>query len=453
MREATPHLGSSYLSRDEFVDTIRRELRLHRPLPLSLRTELRINTNPILQEMVSSFRSLAADLRVWTFYEAEDTNLTREMPNAQTIPLLAPIASIKSTYIDLYHEDDNPLLTTHLYCASFWNSDDAKEHYITQLKAAVGKAFELSKTVHHDLSLEEKVEVEVHGFFEGIIESAEPRRPITLYSRKQPLREFLDNGPSRCLSDRLEEDSVPPTASQVIKSSGSRAQSLSPPVSSEDSSLKTVQLKGAADDRHKGRAGGNRPLPKTEGSFLKNAFSKTSKSNEGATKLAIKPAFSQRPSFETRLSQTGSQPRLTDVTEEHASPGSSTTNPASEAAASERGDLTNVAGGALGSTAPTSQARRSSVDGKRSSGVESIDFANTQTSSSRPQSEIEQQNRSTNEPRKAPPTSFRRPDVRDRKLTWIHVPFNNPPWVAVSDLACFINAPLMDVGCTRNCMQ
>jgi hypothetical protein len=29
------------------------------------------------------------------------------------------------------------------------------------------------------------------------------------------------------------------------------------------------------------------------------------------------------------------------------------------------------------------------------------------------------------------PVAFKKPDVRDRKFTWIHVPHNNPTWVKV----------------------
>jgi hypothetical protein len=29
------------------------------------------------------------------------------------------------------------------------------------------------------------------------------------------------------------------------------------------------------------------------------------------------------------------------------------------------------------------------------------------------------------------PVAFKKPDIKDRKFTWIHVPYNNPTWVKV----------------------
>jgi hypothetical protein len=50
---------------------------------------------------------VAAELKIWTFYETIDTDLTdSKVHESDRISFQAPITSIKSAILDLYHEVD-----------------------------------------------------------------------------------------------------------------------------------------------------------------------------------------------------------------------------------------------------------------------------------------------------------------------------------------------------------
>ncbi|KAI9774094.1 MAG: hypothetical protein M1840_005187 [Geoglossum simile] len=199
---ATPHKGSSYLSSPAFTTSIREAMHLKRTLPKSLRRQFEVNSS-LLQSTSSNFRLLAGDMKVWTFYETQDTDLTR---GTKDIRFLAPITSIKSAILDMYHEMDYPLLTDHVGCASFSGRDtQTKLDYLTGLKDAVEKAHALSGIKHNELRLREKVKVEIHGFYEGTPQPPDAKPPIRLCSTRRTLQDFMDHGPSKCLADRLRE--------------------------------------------------------------------------------------------------------------------------------------------------------------------------------------------------------------------------------------------------------
>jgi hypothetical protein len=83
---ATPHQGSSYLSSPLFDNSISRAMGLIWPIPSSLQMQLTIH-HPTLRAMAKRFMPVAAELDVWTFYEAVDTNLTD--PNATEAEAIA----------------------------------------------------------------------------------------------------------------------------------------------------------------------------------------------------------------------------------------------------------------------------------------------------------------------------------------------------------------------------
>lgn len=200
---ATPHRGSSYLTMRHLKESIQTLLRLHRPLPRSLMEELRLG-NKTLLSMHDQFVDLTGELRLWTFYETVDSQLSGlGLGLTSEVQFSAPIVSIKSAIMGLRHETVYGVDSDHAHCASF-GPDNIRTmtSYLEDLTSAIGKAQKLSvRYMHIPLRLEEQVDVEVTGFYEDPDRDMEPA--IRLYITKHHLNDFLLKGAEKCLEERL----------------------------------------------------------------------------------------------------------------------------------------------------------------------------------------------------------------------------------------------------------
>lgn len=216
---STPHRGSSYLSRGDFSYSISNILQLSAPLPESISNQLKLDHH-LLRSLDSDFKSLATELQIWTFFETEDTSITNEFH--------APITSIKSALLNLRHERVYPLLSNHARCAAFEsNNQQTKESYLSDLVRAIKKAIELSKIKHTDMRLEDRVKVEINGFYEGALLASTNEVSMKVWSTNRNLNDFRRNGPTKLLEDRLSEINAPPKERQYIRQN-TRAPSLVP---------------------------------------------------------------------------------------------------------------------------------------------------------------------------------------------------------------------------------
>ena len=460
---ATPHSGSSYLSLPEFAPTIVRVMRLSSPTPVSLRDSFQVN-NSLLRSMAEEFKIVAADLAVWTFYETEDTDLTIPM-TAETpeTPLLAPIASIRSALLNLYHENDYPMLSTHVSCASFSGEDtQTKQDFLEDLKQAVEKAHFLSKIKHNELKLKEMVEVEVHGFYKGVSQSPGMESPIRLWSIRKSLQFFMKEGPSGCLEQRLQEASVPPQQHQYLSKSAARAISLD---SRPASNLPTRSKNDGVRNYPLGVS--QQPadidgISSVEASKSPRRLFKSSNSDDGTRKnlASFLPRKRERPSFPRNSSQASSMQFQSEGAGESI-PEESSLGMVNHASPNGAAEVTVAPQTARMSQESTeiSSATVLSPDIPEIRDVGSIDFTridtNVQTPNgaedtsrlralSLPGSEsprttpippavLWERRDSTGDVSTLPQSRAVKPDVSDRKLTWIHVPFNNPTWVSVSE--------------------
>lgn len=199
------------MSQPAFSASIREIMKLSREFPTSIKKQLELD-HPFLKQIGKDFKSLAADLLVWTFFETLDSNLTG--PD-QGKPFHAPITSIKSAILNLRYETVYPLASTHTKCAAFGSANKhTKESYLLALAASVRKACELSQVPHFELDLEDRVEVEINGFYEGtlIVPTNEP--PIRVWSTNRSMQDFKRDGPTKLLKERREEVIVAPMAGQ-----------------------------------------------------------------------------------------------------------------------------------------------------------------------------------------------------------------------------------------------
>ncbi|KAI9647362.1 hypothetical protein NHQ30_003747 [Ciborinia camelliae] len=219
---ATPHRGSSYLSQPGFSTSIRGIMGLSRELPISITKQLEPDHHS-LQQIGKDFKALATDLKVWTFFETLDSDLTS--PD-QGKPFHAPITSIKSAILNLRNETVYPLMSTHTKCAAFGSENvHTKESYLQALAASVKKACELSKTIHSELNLEERIEVEINGFYEGTTMTPKNELPIRVWSTNRSMQDFMRDGPTKLLEERRAEASVAPVVRQYLRHD-TRARSL-----------------------------------------------------------------------------------------------------------------------------------------------------------------------------------------------------------------------------------
>lgn len=198
----TPHQGSSYFAMPTLATGIQSLLQLSTPLPTSITDDLRVG-NTLLLQLDDDFKSIAHDFRIWTLYETIDSRLSGINGD---VYFTAPLTSIKSAILGMRQETILPLQSDHANIASFGRHNvHTMRLFLKQLSALIGRADEYSREDGNwSLDLEQKVNIEIHGFFEdspGTLDSA----TIRAWSTRLPLREFLRKGPEECLAERLNE--------------------------------------------------------------------------------------------------------------------------------------------------------------------------------------------------------------------------------------------------------
>lgn len=183
--------------------SIKNLLHLERPLPRSIADDLRLGNKKLLR-LNEDFRNISSGLRIWTFYETIDSQLSGVGAGSTgEVQFGAPLASIKSSLLGIWPEDVFSVDSDHANCASFGTKNPRTlAMFLADLSAAVNKAEELSDLyIHHPLHLKDHVRVELIGFYED--PDYEMESAIRLYFTKHSLADFLAKGPEKCLEERL----------------------------------------------------------------------------------------------------------------------------------------------------------------------------------------------------------------------------------------------------------
>ncbi|KAL6879162.1 hypothetical protein J3F83DRAFT_758857 [Trichoderma novae-zelandiae] len=210
----TPHQGSSYFAMQALAGSIQHLLQLSGPLPVSLTDQLRTGS-PLLLHVDEDFKIVSDDLRVWTFYETIDSRLSA---NSGDLYYTAPLTSMKSAILGMRQERIFPLQSDHANIASFGRHNartlnDFLRQLVKIIEKADSSAKEDSSGCKWTLHLDQKVAVEVHGFFD---EAGTEDGAVRAWSTKLPLKEFLHKGPEACLSERLNEVEIPPEENRFL---------------------------------------------------------------------------------------------------------------------------------------------------------------------------------------------------------------------------------------------
>ena len=425
---ATPHRGSSYLSMPEFSNSIEHIMHLSRPLPEKIARQLKLDYH-LLRQLGSDFKALSAELKIWTFFETIDSDLTNpDLVESERFPFHAPITSIKSAILNLRHEVVYPLNSDHTESASFGNKNaQTKESYLEELAYAVKEARELSKIKHTEMNLEEHVKVEIIGFYEGAVLTSNVEKPIRVWSTKRSLGDFIRYGPSQLLKERLAEGTVQPRDTQYIRHN-TRAPSLLP----------GGPLGGRNDY-------GFPPAP----AFKSNPFDPQLDSSQKRPKILrrgkSKDRASSSQSQDTKV--TAAAPALVLGTGDDVEIDPMDSVPKIKApskSSPSHGDIASTSENALGII--TSSGSDTPPDLVTSAGLLINGTHLATTNPSRRHSDAHQsllkplahhkesissRGRRGSEGAMAP-VSFLKPDISNQKLTWVHVPFNNPSWVKVN---------------------
>jgi len=196
-------------------------MRLIYPVPKRLQSQFEVNSQKLVK-MSLEFNRVAAELKLFSFYETIDTNLAPSANGTEVIIFTAPIVSIKSAVLELHHEVERPLDSNHANCAAFgnvknaqWSYNYALWSYLEKLEKAVKKSLDLCRKDHIELNLKDVVDVEVHGFYEAGDNRTIEKAPIRLWTTKIPLKSFIIKGPAKCLEDFLDDNTQAPEPIQT----------------------------------------------------------------------------------------------------------------------------------------------------------------------------------------------------------------------------------------------
>ena len=181
--------------------------------------ELRVG-NSLLLHLDDDFKVIAMDFRVWTFYEPIDSRLSGS--GSGDVYFTAPLPSIKSAILGMRQESIFPLQSDHANIASFGRHNiHSLKMFLKQLALQISRADEYSRDDGNwSLNLEQRVSIEVHGFFEDPVSPGSVDTIIRAWSTRLPLNEFLKKGPEECLTERLNEVESVPEANRFLTSRG-----------------------------------------------------------------------------------------------------------------------------------------------------------------------------------------------------------------------------------------
>ncbi|KAI0393446.1 hypothetical protein F5Y17DRAFT_432425 [Xylariaceae sp. FL0594] len=408
---ATPHRGSSYLSMPGLRMSIQNLLFLEKPLPRSITDELRLGCKPLMR-LHDKFTEISSDIRIWTFYETVDSQLSG-LANTEydEVHFSAPITSIKSGLIGTRREIALSLESDHAHCASFGPQNLQIMHsYLCDLGAAVRKAEVLSSLyVHTPLKLTQKVKVELIGFYDDEDDDAD--HSIRLYVSKHYLKEFLEKGPENCLRERLNT-----MAAKTRRPTFPQARRISP---SPSRTHRALGLWGNVQELGHRILGSSHSDGTPEDPDVRSTTS---------PEIVVTSHASRRPS----LAGTTSDPLPAVNVAPRRSRGltiPSLTTPlfnqlphrrSSESARSEASTRSEpVAPDRTSHGVLNADENDQAADGRARVGVGGDDVSRTsRRDSSRRASAFQDFT-----------AGFSRPNPSKRKFMWIHLPFNNPQWV------------------------
>lgn len=418
-------------------------LQLSSPLPTAITDELRVG-NRLLLHLDDDFKAIATDLRVWTLYETIDSRLSGA--GSGDVYFTAPLTSIKSAILGMRQETILPLQSDHANVASFGrNNVHTMRLFLRQLKALIQRADEYSREDGHwALNLEQRVSIEVHGFFEDPVGPQSVDGTIRAWSTRLPLKEFLRKGPVECLADRLNEvDGVEERRFLSNRGRTGLIDAHEPPAGTEE--ITTGVNKNALGIQQEGVV----PLSPPTSPVLRPVDAPLRTRTESAPQtvpgIPVTTPPSRGTSPPTRYSSPMRRPSPMfrpnfdqDLMVDRLSPPPGGRMGRSLSRSFSMGS--HASGGyEYRDFPPFSQRSRSTIeanfseDDDRDAGLDASPQLPAAVVAIRKAANERQRRASETVIVDEPPVAFTKPEVDARKFVWIHLPYNNPTWVTVRD--------------------
>lgn len=213
---ATPHHGSSVLSKAEYVQNVQTQLGLKWEMSETLRNDFTLR-NTDLDNLNNKFALNVVGLKIYSYVEISDTILTvptNDTSGETLIPVRECIVDSRSGKLgtpELPYEDEEviPLNTTHVGAPIFQDEDVLYGYYLEEISAFV-KGFSAKEraayhALNHDIMTGTKVEV--HQFYLAGTQG-EPGS-VKILTAHPSLQKFLEQGPAECMKERVRgEDDI-----------------------------------------------------------------------------------------------------------------------------------------------------------------------------------------------------------------------------------------------------
>ena len=455
----TPHQGSSYFAMRSLAESIQQLLQLSVPLPASITDELRVG-NRVLIHVDDDFKDMSNDIKVWTFYETIDSRLSSSAPG--DVYFTAPLTSIKSAILGMREEKIYPLQSDHANIGSFGRHNvHSLRLFLRELAFQVRRADEnaAEDAGKWSFNLEQKVNIEVHGFFEDPIGPDSMDTVTRAWSIRLPLKEFFQKGPDVCLAERLNEvDGAGPTEVQFLRNRGrtSRAVAVVPPVpDTKPVDRNALGIMGQVVSMSPPGSPIIRPVDSTRprantgsappGSPMQQAFGNPNSppnqifkfTNSPPSQVIVTQPNSPPTRHSTPINMNRASPMIRadldlDLAVDRLSPplrptvGRSISRSFSDGSRFEYRDFP-----------PFSQRSKSSIGSPvltYDDGLENSPRLPESVVAIRKQAK--QEDKVANEEAvvvdETPAVAFTKPEIRAKKFVWLHLAYNNPTWVKVS---------------------
>ena len=207
---ATPHHGSSVLSKAEYVQNVKTQLGLKWEMSETLRNDFTLR-NIDLEDLNNKFALNVVGLKIYSYVEISDTYLlvpTNDTSGETLIPVRECIVDSRSGKLgtpELPFEDEEviPLNTTHVGTPVFKDEDVLYGYYLDEISAFVrgfsAEEREAYQALNHDIMTGTKVDV--HQFYLAGTQG-EPGS-VKILTAHPSLQKFLEQGPTECMKERL----------------------------------------------------------------------------------------------------------------------------------------------------------------------------------------------------------------------------------------------------------
>ena len=233
---STPHHGSNVLSEDQYSKSVRRTLGLKWEMSVGLRKEFRVR-NPVIESLNRKFVVNIVGTKTYNFIEKYDTTIdimtaqavggeSREKIPVCVVDVRSGQLSTKETPVD--DEETVYMNTDHMGAPLFAGEDAMHGRFLEELYSLVHdfspEALNVHRSLYNDIMT--NFRVEIHQFYS--VKNENESEVVKILPAYSSLKEFLDQGPTKCLEaggrgfsfDRIQSHhSIANARSQAMSSS------------------------------------------------------------------------------------------------------------------------------------------------------------------------------------------------------------------------------------------